>query len=296
MLKEKNCDAEICLIFPCDEENDFDQMFTCINNCTIHLRCEGIILLNSDQSLSDEYKCVKCRSKVSNRDWIENELMENNKNLTVLQNNTTIKLTTITANIDSLEQNENEMSGPRQNILKESMKVLGDIARFHGGELQGKQVQKLLDDARNETFNILECINDCKDIKDKFVRAFTTLANISDILKLPVETFNDEEVSMIKKVCEDWGRQWPVDFPKRNLTPKGHILIFTVPKIIEEKRMFYRYYKVEEKGEAIHAEFNDIERKVWAIKNTEDRMWKFIEKYELRNMSNVNIVKPIQRK
>ena len=48
-----------------------------------------------------------------------------------------------------------------------------------------------------------------------------------------------------------------MDFPHLNITPKGHNLIFVLPKILQEIKSFYMFYKVEEKGESIHAELND---------------------------------------
>ena len=112
---------------------------------------------------------------------------------------------------------------------------------------------------------------------------------------MPLETFDDEDVLMIKSLCEKWGRHWPVDFPNNNITPKGHILTFVIPKVISETRSFFRFYKVEQKGESIHADFNDIDRKVWCIRKKEERLWKLIERYELRNVTNVEIVIPAKR-
>ena len=76
---------------------------------------------------------------------------------------------------------------------------------------------------------------------------------------------------------------------------KGHILSFVLPQIIKEHRTFFRFYKLEEKGESIHAIMNDINRKCWVIKNKEARLWKIIERYELRNVTNVNITAPLKR-
>ena len=55
------------------------------------------------------------------------------------------------------------------------------------------------------------------------------------------------------------------------------------------------FYKVEEKGEAIHAELNDIQRKVWCIRNPFDRLWKYIERYELRNLLDTTITDAVKR-
>ena len=61
------------------------------------------------------------------------------------------------------------------------------------------------------------------------------------------------------------------------------------------RRTQNQFYKVEEKGESIHATMNDIERKCWVIKNKQARLWKIIERYEMRNVTNVDIVVPIKR-
>ena len=50
------------------------------------------------------------------------------------------------------------------------------------------------------------------------------------------------------------------------------------------------FYKVEQAGESIHAVLNDIQRKIWSIRDGEERIWKFIERYELRNVLVVDIV------
>ena len=68
-----------------------------------------------------------------------------------------------------------------------------------------------------------------------------------------------------------------------------------LPKAVEEHKSFFRFYKVEQKGESIHATMNDIDRKCWVIKNEEARLWKLIERYELRNTTNVDIVLPMKR-
>ena len=49
------------------------------------------------------------------------------------------------------------------------------------------------------------------------------------------------------------------------LTPKGHVLSFVLPKILEEHKSFHKFYAMEELGESIHAALNDIERKIWFV-------------------------------
>ena len=55
------------------------------------------------------------------------------------------------------------------------------------------------------------------------------------------------------------------------------------------------FYKVEEKGESIHAELNAIQRRIWSIRDSAERLWKYIERYELKNVLNTDIVVPEKR-
>ena len=294
--KKEQCDAEICLLFESDVENEWDAKFKCKNTCAIHVRCEGIALIEKDEEMPENYECGKCKNKVGNKAWLEKTLQEKCKELITLKCNLNRRITSQKAEIDFAENMETELSGPKQKLLKEAMKELGDVARYHGGDLQGKQVQKLLDNARNEAeYKLLECVSDDKETHDKFKKAIKILADISDAIKMPIEEFDEEDIKMIKHLCEQWGEFWPKHFPHRNITPKGHITSIVLPKIVEDLRTFYRFYKMEQKGEEIHAALNDLEKKAWAIRNKGAKLWSLIHKYELRNVTNVDIVNPTKR-
>ena len=110
----------------------------------------------------------------------------------------------------------------------------------------------------------MTCIKDKPIEKEKFERALTNLQQVNDLLKNKgIDHFDDEDVVAVRSICEKWGKDFPFDFPHLNLTPKGHILSFVLPKIIEKTRTFRKFYAMEEKGEQIHAAMNDIERKIW---------------------------------
>ena len=81
----------------------------------------------------------------------------------------------------------------------------------------------------------------------------------------------------------------------KNVSPKGHINSIVLPKSVEYLRSFYRFYKLEQKGEEIHSELNDLERKAWVIRNKEQKLWTIIQRYEVRNQSKVDIVEPVKR-
>ena len=65
-------------------------------------------------------------------------------------------------------------------------------AIYHGGDLEGKAIQKMLDCARDESFTILNCVLDKVELYRKFRRALTTLYEVSDVFKSKIEHFSDD--------------------------------------------------------------------------------------------------------
>ena len=49
------------------------------------------------------------------------------------------------------------------------------------------------------------------------------------------------------------------------------------------------FYKLENRGESIHADLNSIERKIWCNRQPEECLWKYIEKFKLRNLLDITI-------
>ena len=90
-----------------------------------------------------------------------------------------IRLTEIKIQIEKIE-NEDLKCGERENRLKESMKKMKiNPAIYHGGDLEGKAIQKMLDCARDKSFTILQCVSDQIEHHEKFQRALTTLHEVS---------------------------------------------------------------------------------------------------------------------
>ena len=57
------------------------------------------------------------------------------------------------------------MCGLRQTKLKESLKNLRiDPVVYHGGDFEGKAIQKMLECVRDETCVLLQCVSDKQDI------------------------------------------------------------------------------------------------------------------------------------
>ena len=134
--EKQACGASLCLLFKCDVENEWDIKFECVNLCNVHTRCEGLVLMDEGEEVQEGYKCVRCQSKRQNSEWLEDALEAKNIELTNMQHKVIVRMTSVKSEIDHHEHTEESISGPKQRMLKEAMLKLGDIARYHGGDMQ----------------------------------------------------------------------------------------------------------------------------------------------------------------
>ena len=158
--------------------------------------------------------------------------------------------------------------GPRQKVFKESFRNLKKhcsqyFSKSFGGSLEGNQVQKIFNEAREDKWTILEAIEDKVELVEKYKEAIKCLSEVDRKLKQENDNMTDEEVKEIKECCEKWGHIWPKYFKNRNITPKGHWLCFVVPKFVEVNRTFHMFYRCEQACEKIHAILNNIERNLY---------------------------------
>ena len=94
------------LIFEVDVVHDLDAMFTCKNMCSIHIRSEGVALIDPDDEIPSDYTCKKCATDSSNTEWIEKALETEMKNLKHKQNQVTKRIASVKAEIVFQENTE----------------------------------------------------------------------------------------------------------------------------------------------------------------------------------------------
>ena len=74
----------------------------------------------------------------------------------------------------------------------------------------------------------------------------------------------------------------------------GHRLSFAlsihIPEYLKKFRTYYRYYKLEQMGESIHATMNSIGRKLAPIRPKSRRLWKIVEQYEMMNHVDTSLI------
>ena len=159
---------------------------------------------------------------------------------------------------------------------------------FAGGSLNGKDVEKILNSALNsetiEECPVLNCISvTLPERATKYLQLFKVLANVWMTLRIPNECMDDEDLEEIINYCQEWSKLLPILFPERNITRKGHVLSIHIPQYITKYRSFYRYYKLEQMGESIHAQMNMLMRRLAPVRPKSRRLWKIIENYEMMN-------------
>jgi hypothetical protein len=170
-----------------------------------------------------------------------------------------------------------------------------DIFSLSGGSLNGKDCEKVLESALNakslEECPIMKCLlNGSEEKAEKFMKLFKVLANVWSTMRMPNDNLDDEDISEIVSYCQEWGKLLPVLFPERNITRKGHALSIHIPEYLEKFRTYYRYYKLEQMGESIHATMNSIGRKLAPIRPKSRRLWKIVEQYEMMNHVDTSLI------
>ena len=81
---------------------------------------------------------------------------------------------------------------------------------------------------------------------------------------------------MCEKYCEDF----PILFPEVNMTPKMNILSCVLPKQIREQRLVHIMLKVEQEGERLMKELNELENKLTHIKHKPTRYFNLIRDWD----------------
>ena len=120
-------------------------------------------------------------------EWLEQVIKDGIKKVSDDSRDIMRRLTEINIQIEK-EEHEESKCGERQKKLKESMKKLKiNPAIYHGGDFEGKAIQKMLDCARDKTFTLLQCVSDKPELNKKFKKALTTLHEVSDIFKSKIE-------------------------------------------------------------------------------------------------------------
>ena len=125
----------------------------------------------------------------------------------------------------------------------------------------------------------MECSYCNKTLKCK--KSFRYHLDTHDIEKSVFSTPSPsaEEAEKGALLCESFGEVFPVNFPTSNITRKMHSLAVVFPKYIREQNIVYKMLKLEQAGEALHKELNNLERSLLNIRNKSFRYYHLLKAY-----------------
>ena len=289
-VDRKTCDSVHCLLFPIDEDEGNDMKIKC-NECDkiFHLYCEGLCAMSKQVKASNfNYKCNKCNN-MTDDEHVE-KFHQEIVTLKSHQEKLSFKINNLEMSLKHLKYESSNLKGKCEKLFEDSLKQLKTVeASYHGGALNGNDITKILKSAIEcesfEDFVMVKCfIERDASVAEKFYTLFTILGNTWVRLRAPTD--DPEKVNDAIKYCQEWGRKLPILFPERTITRKGHVLSIHVPEYLHQKRVFNQYYKLEQRGESVHAAVNKLMRRLFPLRPKSYRLLKIVLGLEQQN--NVN--------
>ena len=296
----QTCSSPVCLIYPVDRRHGKDDKIACTKcNLTFHWSCEALTSISEDVTNNgDNYICLKCK-KYSKKD-ISRKMDKEIKSLETKTRELGKDMSMVEGKMNEKVLEIQRILGPAEKALEDSFKDLKTAhLSYHGGSLNGKDILKILHKANTanniEDFILIKCIVDKDPEKAaSHLKMFQILANCFFRLRGPQT--DEDYLKKTIEICRSWCKTLPVLFPLRNITRKGHCLSYHVPEyLVKNPNLFHLFFKLEEKGESIHALFNKMYRERFlTVKPTEKRLLMMVEELERLHSVNKEVTKPRQ--
>ena len=143
----------------------------------------------------------------------------------------------------------------------------------------GNVEMKFHEEILSGNYGFLDCLNDRRAIQLKYKKIWDILSNAKKGFSQKNAT--KAQLEATAKVCETFTEVFPMLFPSYNITRKMHVLSIVAPKQIREQGAVYKMMKIEQQGEKIHKQLNDLDRQFGNIKNKAKRFF-----YMLRELEN----------
>ena len=102
----------------------------------------------------------------------------------------------------------------------------------------------------------------------------------------------EEQSEWGARMCEDF----PILFPDTMMTPKMHILSCVLPKQIREQGLVHIMLKVEQEGERLNKQLNELEVGLVHIKDKPKKYFQLIRDYENKIFTDKSLFQTNKRK
>ena len=267
----EKCEADNCFV----TLHDVNVGWVCCDTCDgwHHTMCEGLAPIEEVNVVDTEYICIRCSGVVDRSEVFTAKINTLIEEETIL--NHEIVNTRITC--DDLKAKYSNAIGARNkslNLALESIKVVRQA--YHDNVMVGNHCIIVL-----EKFLVLtSVISDKEELHEKFSKIFEIFSNI---MKLVMSRWflQDHEISTLENLCIDFGKTFPIIFPKRNITHKMHELIFYVPSFVRKYRTVGMLS--EQEGGSKHSAVNAELRPLANVRNPSERIRLLLEREELRS-------------
>ena len=252
------------------------------NKHWVHAICE-CLSDHESVNLDYTYACLKCSGHFDSSIYLKTKIDAVVLNIEQLKSEE-IKLI---ARYDVIKSESINEMGPREKKLNTSLANM-NVARqaYHSNSFVGNHCKTIL----NKYEELCECILGTENY-EHFMEIFKIFTAPRHLL-FKKSFLTDEEVLFVTSKCHEFGKYFSVNF-KRNITPKMHEYIFTVPRFVKIHRTIGLLS--EEEGESLHAALNMEFKNLVAVKESEVRLFLGLKRHALRNVSDKNLIKAHKR-
>ena len=125
----------------------------------------------------------------------------------------------------------------------------------------------------------MACLNDRPAIQRKYKKIWEILSTAKK--GFSTKNATKAQLEETAQIYAKFTEVFPMLFPSNHITRKMHVLSIVAPKQIREQGAVYKMMKIEQKGEQIHKQLNDLDSQFSNIKNKSKRFF-----YMLRELEN----------
>uniref|UniRef100_A0A1I7UUX3 SET domain-containing protein n=2 Tax=Caenorhabditis tropicalis TaxID=1561998 RepID=A0A1I7UUX3_9PELO len=271
------CDADTCIVNHLSKSRRMDEWIKCSDcNKDYHFPCASIFSPDAKQELSRYsaiWKCTKCKNMTlqDHHTLAIEAVTELNAQVKFVSE----KLQKIEDERLHLENLIQKSTGKTRKQLEAVFQSIGCDPRTWYQTHTGTQIRKIL---RKENIDSIMAVFD-DNSKNQIVK--NCLYGLSQLMSISGnKSFSSSEIDDIEEIVKEFGRNMKIAFPKKNLTPKLHLILYHV---VPHLRKHHSWGRTSEQSiEHLHAQFNALKRRFQSVRNIEAKSRLIVEELGIR--------------
>ena len=281
----EKCFSHICVAVPIDSNVNWFQCDTCSKWC--HFICQGISSLEEEAVASSPTNCFRCRGV--EKEGLENFLSDKRESKAAHQTTLHLAKVKLESECDRLKGEVDDTIGPFETHLVDTLSELKvDRQVYHGNSFIGNHCKILL----SNIDKLLSVLDECPIEQSQFKEILTIF---DALMKLCMKKsfLSQDEIDEVGSLCNKFGEKFPLYFPEESILPKMHELIFHIPRFVQAHGSLGLFS--EEEGESLHAVFNNYNRQLACVRDSQQRFQLLVENQELSGVIDRTLAKPRPR-